>query len=268
MTSTLLHFSPHPDDELLGAPATLMAMRDAGHRVVTVACSLGRRAQQDRRRVEASEAAALAGFELHIPAQPVALSSEDDQAAAEARLVEVVSDEMDRNAAEIVVSPSPHDRHPGHEMVGRAVRDVLAEAARGTRRWWLWGLWAPLQLPTFATTFEEPRLQEILDALSAHRGELARNNYRRLLRGRCELDAVLAPELLFGFGAAPPTDIIYAELVTEVSIEESWSFGASRWFDATDPTGTGSGVSAREWLYAESLTQRFGAPGGDRETNQ
>jgi LmbE family N-acetylglucosaminyl deacetylase len=27
----VLHLAPHPDDELIGAPATLMALRDAGH---------------------------------------------------------------------------------------------------------------------------------------------------------------------------------------------------------------------------------------------
>jgi len=30
----VLHLAPHPDDEALGAPATLLALRDAGHRVI------------------------------------------------------------------------------------------------------------------------------------------------------------------------------------------------------------------------------------------
>ena len=38
----VLAVSPHPDDELLGAGATLMALRDAGWRVINLAASLGR----------------------------------------------------------------------------------------------------------------------------------------------------------------------------------------------------------------------------------
>ena len=52
MARTILHLSPHPDDEIAGAPATLMALREAGWRVVNVACGLGRPAQHQRRRAE------------------------------------------------------------------------------------------------------------------------------------------------------------------------------------------------------------------------
>ena len=48
---TVLHLSPHPDDEVLGAGATLLGLRDAGHRVINLACSLGRPEQQERRMV-------------------------------------------------------------------------------------------------------------------------------------------------------------------------------------------------------------------------
>ena len=44
----VLHISPHPDDELMGAPATLMALRDAGHEVTNLALTLGREADHGR----------------------------------------------------------------------------------------------------------------------------------------------------------------------------------------------------------------------------
>jgi LmbE family N-acetylglucosaminyl deacetylase len=40
-SQTALLLSPHPDDELLGCPAHLFALRDAGWRIVNVALSLG-----------------------------------------------------------------------------------------------------------------------------------------------------------------------------------------------------------------------------------
>ncbi|MGO9823020.1 MAG: PIG-L family deacetylase, partial [Solirubrobacteraceae bacterium] len=63
--------SPHPDDELLGAPATLMGLRDAGWRVINFACALGRPEDHGRRRAELTRACELAGFELVIADPPV-----------------------------------------------------------------------------------------------------------------------------------------------------------------------------------------------------
>jgi len=37
----VLHVAPHPDDEALGAPCTLLRLKDAGARVVVVACGRG-----------------------------------------------------------------------------------------------------------------------------------------------------------------------------------------------------------------------------------
>ena len=82
MGRTVLHLAPHPDDELIGAPATLMALRDADYRIVNVACSLGRREQRSRREAELREACRRAGFELIIPEHPVAISKDDDHAEA------------------------------------------------------------------------------------------------------------------------------------------------------------------------------------------
>jgi len=119
----VLHLAPHPDDELIGAPATLMALRDAGHEILNVACSLGRPEQEETRRAELEEACRRAGFELLVPEE-----------GFEAVLRE--------RHADLVVGPSPHDRHPFHETVGRAL------VAARPERLWLWGLWGALPFPT------------------------------------------------------------------------------------------------------------------------
>lgn len=226
----VLHFAPHPDDELLGAPATLMALRDAGARIVNVACSLGRPAERDVRERELEHACRLAGFELVIPQEPVPISSTEGDPHAERRLVQLVRAQIEERRPQIVVSPSPHDRHPGHELVGRAVREVLGEGTSVTR-WWTWALWASLPQPTLATGFDRERLEEILRALAAHESQLRRNDYRRLLTGRAEMNAVLAPELLFGFGSGEPGEGEYAELLSEVSPAGGWRAGKVRWLD-------------------------------------
>ena len=151
MARTLLHLSPHPDDEVAGAPATLMALRDAGWQIVNVACGLGRRAQHQRRRAEVEEACRRAGFALLTCDPPLDLSAGDDLAAAEDALVALL-------AQLLVCAPSPHDGHHAHELVGRAaLRAIEAYDARKPALW-LWGIWADLPFPTLIAPFDQARL--------------------------------------------------------------------------------------------------------------
>jgi LmbE family N-acetylglucosaminyl deacetylase len=260
--STVVHFSPHPDDELIGAPATLMALRDAGWRVVNVACGLGRPGQHVRREQEVRAASARTEFEARIEHPPVAMSGNDDPATARGRLLEIVRRELDDLRPRVVISPSPHDRHRAHELVGGAVRDALATADSAAPRWWMWGLWGSLPLPTLATPFDAFRLEEICTALEAYRGELDRNDYRRFVRARAEMNASLGPELLFGFGSEAPSEVRFVELLTEaVRADGHWLLGRARWLEPSAPLPGPSETTIDEWLEAASETDRFGAPG-------
>lgn len=224
MTPAVLHLSPHPDDELIGAPATLMALRDAGWRVVNLACGLGGPEQRDRREAELRQACGRAGFEL--------------------LLGRTVGEAIDEVEPAIVVSPGPRDRHPRHELVASAARRALEER-QGEARWWTWALWGALAQPNLGTAFTAARLEEILAALSAHRGELQRNDYRRLVRARAEANACLAPELLFGFGSRAEPGHVLAELLTELAlVEGSWRLGRARWLDPAAPLAEPTGVEA------------------------
>jgi LmbE family N-acetylglucosaminyl deacetylase len=220
LSGIVLHCAPHPDDEAIGAPATLMALRDAGWRVVNLACGLGGTGRRRQREAELREACRRAGFELRLP------GSLEPRAAVDEAIAEL--------QPEIVVSPGPHELHPAHALVAGAVREGLATLGDGAPRWWMWAIWGSLRQPTLATAFGPSRMREILAALEAHEGELERNDYRRLIEGRAAMSASLAPELLFGFGspADPATD--YAELLTEaVPRGGRWLLGRPRWLDAT-----------------------------------
>ena len=179
----------------------MLALQASGHRIINLACSLGRPEDQERRKAEARESSRRTGFELIIPSRPVAIGSGDDLDAAQAELATLIAELVRHEAVDIVFSPSPHDRHPGHEVVGRAALDALSPLEDTAPAWWMWGLWADLPFPTLIAYFGSERLRQILHALDAHAGELERNDYRRLVRGRAEANAVLGPERVFGFGA-------------------------------------------------------------------
>ncbi len=250
VVQTVLHVAPHPDDELIGAPAALMGMQDAGYRVVNLAADLTRGPQRERRHAELRTACARAGFELvETPLAPAGTDPED-------HLAGVVSGALDRIEPAVVVSPSPHDLHPAHERVARATRRAL-ETREVSPRWWMWGLWGDLPLPNLLVAFDEARLARILKALAAHEQELARNDYRALVRGRAMMNSVLGCERIFGYGSGRAAGAEYAELLTEVVRHEgNWVAGEGRTLDVDDPLpAVRAGRSLTWWLDTPSISR-------------
>jgi LmbE family N-acetylglucosaminyl deacetylase len=229
VTTTVLHVSPHPDDEALGAPATLLLLRAAGWHVVNAVVSLGQPGDHARRREEAAEAARRSGFELVLPEVPFVLPND------EPHVRDWVTRVLRAHAPALVVSPSLEDAHPSHEATARAVAAALDEMP-GPVPWWQWGLWADLQSPTLYVPFGDDVLIEAQHVLAAYTGELARNDYSRLLEARAVANAVLGSERVFGFGTARASELPYAEVLTELTrADSSWRPGAKRLLDPSDP---------------------------------
>jgi LmbE family N-acetylglucosaminyl deacetylase len=206
--TTVLHLSPHPDDEVLGAGATLLGLRDAGHRIINLACSLGRPDQHERRRAEVTDACERAGFELVIHDPPLGLSLDDDAFAARKLLGATVERLIADERVELLISPDRDDAHHAHKTVA-----AVARTAGVT--WWTWGLWRDLARPTIFSSFGDRRLAELQQVLAAHRGEVVRNDYFDLLRARAICARVLGAERVFGFGSPRRAEEPYAELLAD-----------------------------------------------------
>jgi LmbE family N-acetylglucosaminyl deacetylase len=232
MHPTVLHVAPHPDDEILGCGATLLALRAAGWRVVNLACSLGRPADHARRRAELEAALGVLGVEGVVADPPVALSSRLEPAGDErevARLVERTAADL---GADLLLSPHPEDGHPSHALVGRAVASVGA----GTR-WWAWAIWRDLPEPNRYVPYGEADMARLVAALRGHAGELARQPYLEVLAARARVQAVLGSERVMGFGSGPASAEPYADL-----IEERVRSAGAGWRLAAGPTiGVGEG---------------------------
>jgi LmbE family N-acetylglucosaminyl deacetylase len=218
----VLHLSPHPDDEVLGAGATLLGLRDAGHRIINLACSLGRPAQHERRRAEIVDACERAGFELVVHDPPLGLSLHDDAFAARRLLGATVGRLLAEERVELLISPDRDDAHHGHKTVAAVARTAGVP-------WWTWGLWRDLARPTIFSPFGESRLAELNHVLAAHRGEVMRNDYFELLRARGICARVLGAERVFGFGSERRAEEPYAELLADGR--------AGRMIDLADPLG-------------------------------
>ena len=235
-----------------------MALRDAGWRIVNLACGLGRPAQHQRRRSEVEEACRRAGFELLPVDPPLALSAGDDLAAAEETLVTLLGGLLAELGPAIVCAPSPHDGHHAHELVGRAARRALSAHAGPTPPLWLWGIWADLPFPTMIAPFDAKRLDEVKHALAAHASEQLRLPLDRLIEARAVLHAAVGEERVHGSGLAGDRALEYAELICEVVLQpDGWRLGASRRFDAEAPLASPSARPIGWWLEAESVHDRL-----------
>jgi LmbE family N-acetylglucosaminyl deacetylase len=215
MAPTVVHVAPHPDDEAVGCPGALLHLLDRGWHVVSVIASLGFPDQWERRRGEAEEASVRAGFEPVFLDPPLGISLGDDLDGATARVAVELPPIVEAYGASVVVSPSPHDVHHGHEVVGRGVQRAM-ERLPSSVRWWMWGVWGDLPAPNIYFPFDEGAMTRMLHILEAYAGELERNDFRRLLTGRAMANAVLGSERVFGFGSAAVSAFPYAEVLTEV----------------------------------------------------
>ncbi len=219
--SVAVHVAPHPDDEILGAGATLVMLRQQGWRIVALTCTLGRLGDHDRRRAELLDATGRVGFEPRVMDPLAGLSSSDDLSAGQEYVAESVASVISETGAALVVSPHPKDGHHSHEAVGRAVADALLALSSTAPRWWQWGLWADLPRPTLYAPFTDRTLETVSHSVAAYEGENARNGFDMLYPARATAAKVLGSERVFGFGAPSASSLPYADLLAEFQVVDS-----------------------------------------------
>jgi hypothetical protein len=108
--------------------------------------------------------------------------------------------------------------------------------------------------------FDEPALERMLHVLEAYEGELARNDYRRLLAGRATTNAVVGAERVFGFGSAAASTLPYAELLTEVRrVGDRWMASEAHQLDDGPLPEVKFNLDLTPWIEAPSVRQLVGA---------
>lgn len=256
---TVVHVSPHPDDESIGAPCTLLALQEAGWHVVNLACSLGRPGDHERRRVELAAALKVAEFDGVVPDPPIALSQGSAAHPAVLRVETELRALVGRTGARLVVGPHPRDGHHGHATVAKAVRRVVRRAG-GDLTWWMWSIWADLPRPTLAVNCPDGLLDISERMLAEHSGENGRNDYLAMHRPIRRVNAVRGAEKAVGFGSAPGRSLDLAdhvELLTEVTFRDrKWLVGAPRLLDPRHPLSDEGWTELDDWSLMSSTRLR------------
>ena len=135
-----------------GCRAIMLALQASGHRIINLACSMGRRRRPGAPQSRGSGVLPTHRVRAIIPSLPAEIGSDDDMDAGTAR-----AGRADRR-------PRP-PRGGGHRLLpsrmtairsrGRGAGGAGCPVPLGAEApaWWMWGLWADLPFPTLIVYF-------------------------------------------------------------------------------------------------------------------
>lgn len=212
--------SPHPDDEALtGALALRLSLEDQA-RVVNLAMTLGSDpCRQSARQAELAAACQLLGFKVHLARHPSAFALGGPEAVAlgseawqdmEDDLVALLATIRPR----LICLPHEDDGHPTHVAVHHLVRQAVLRHAKHESRELLLvqtEFWRPLLAPNLLVGIAPAEVAILVNALSHHVGEMARQPLHLLLPPRL-MDNVRRGAVLLGGFSGPAAPFPFGEL--------------------------------------------------------
>lgn len=203
-----LIFAPHPDDECIVGTLPLRLQREAGWQITNVAVTLGSNpARRAARWQELEAACAVLGFaNIRLAEQgfeEVKQHTASDSPGLWAEQVQAVADLLTAHRPALILLPHAADgiaTHIGtHLLVTQAVAaaglsTVLAETE----------FWATMAAPNCLVEASAADTARLVQALTRHVGEIARNPYHLRLPAFLADSVRRGGELLAGAGSAPP----------------------------------------------------------------
>jgi LmbE family N-acetylglucosaminyl deacetylase len=200
--STVLLFSPHPDDECITGLLPLRLMRETGRQVVNIPVTFGSNVQrQSRRAAELQDACEFLGFGIH--------QDRDDYASLDA---DGVARTLREFQPEIIFMPHKADWNSRHISTHFLVMEALANLDREfscvvveTE------YWGAMSDPNLLVEGDADYVADLVGAISLHAGEVARNPYHLLLPAWLQDNVRRGGELVGGQGGAAP-DFSFATL--------------------------------------------------------
>ena len=188
----VLIFSPHPDDECITGGLALRLRREAGVRVVNIPVTFGSRTERRGARLdELKNACAHLGFELA------------DSGLDGFQTVEAIVHFLQQYRPEVVFFPHSEDWNSTHERVHRLVMDALSLAGVDcllveTE------FWRSMKQPNLLVEISPENLTQLIEALSLHIGEVARNPYHLSIPSWMIDNVRRGAEVVLGQGGTAP----------------------------------------------------------------
>ena len=180
MSRNILIVSAHPDDMEIGMGGTVAKLIKEGAEVTSLIVTDGGRASNPfgwteqqmagERRSEALRAAEVLGVKDVIFCDQPDAADEVDTKAVKGKLVEIITR---LKPAEVYTLHEELDRHPGHRLAGRLVRESIGESglrpSGGVWAYEIWGLFAKWDRLEYIDAYIEKKKL----AIAEHRSQVA-----------------------------------------------------------------------------------------------
>lgn len=180
MSHNILIVSAHPDDMEIGMGGTVAKLVEEGAAITSLIMTDGGRASNpfgwteqrmaDERRAEALRAAEVLGVKDVIFCDQPDAADEVDVKAVRRKLVEVMTR---LKPTEVYTLPEELDRHPGHRLAGRLVRESVSESGvtppGGVWAYEVWGPFARWDRLEYIDAYVEKKKL----AIAEHRSQVA-----------------------------------------------------------------------------------------------
>jgi LmbE family N-acetylglucosaminyl deacetylase len=210
---TILLCSPHPDDEALTGALPLRLQQETGARVVNIAITLGsNEKRRSERLAELEESCSILGFENVLVTEPLAHRqvtglTRGQTPSSWREMVAGLCDLLKSYGPDLVLYPHGDDCHPTHVGSHALVFEALKKYSlqEGGQVLTLESeCWQPMADPNLLVGLSGQDVARLMAALSAHRGEVARNPYHLRLPARFMENVCRVGERISGFGGSPP----------------------------------------------------------------
>jgi LmbE family N-acetylglucosaminyl deacetylase len=208
--TTVLIFSPHPDDECITGGLALRLLREAKWNVVNVAVTLGSKcARQAARRRELHNACAALGFGLIVPGErglkQVNPGSRAKNPARWRAAVKTIAGILAEQKPRVIFLPHENDVHPAHAGTHWLVLNALKTLPRSFACFVVeTEFWGQMTEPNLLVEIGAVDLADLIAALSEHVGEVKRNAYHARLPAWMLDNVRRGAELVGGRGAKAP----------------------------------------------------------------
>ena len=198
--------SAHPDDEVMTGMPLGIRLRRAGYRIVNIAVTVGSPDQYERRLQELQGACTYLGIQLVVPligglrGQIKSNCPQDWQYA-----VDEITNIIKPLRPKVVITHHEGDAHHDHIAVSKLTHQVLLKELPALDCVLACGeYWRDLQRPNLQLEVSAGDLAILLEGLSFHKGELARNPYH-LLWPAFMSTKVRYGEIVKGWGTGAPS---------------------------------------------------------------
>ncbi len=223
--------APHPDDECITGLLALRLQRECGFSVTVSPATLG--SLRERRAARREELRAACGSLGWTPWFGAAMAGDPDEK------VRRLAARWREARPDIVFLPHALDGHPTHRAAHRWGVEAM-DAAGGAFRVVETEYWHPLLRPNLMVAAGRGDLRALMDALSLHRGEVARNDYASRLPDWMSDNVRRGAELVGGPGAGAPP-------LPHATLYRARVRSAARW-RTPPPRILATGEDLRRWL--------------------